>query len=336
MRFYLKLALLCVLIACNKIASSQTIKNKDVAFYIDTTINLMQTRAIHRAEVNWAEVRKSAMAKAADLTDPYQMGDVMRYLFKSVNDYHGSFVYRDSTFQWNGKPTTESESVKAELAKRIIRPRLLGNIGYIKLPIMYGPNSTDGTKLAQQLNDSLCSVLKPGLKGFIVDLRADGGGSMAPMLLGLEQLLGDGILEYFHGNTNDTLSLKNNRFLQNSFIAAEIKPACIVNALAMPVVVLIGQGTGSSGEFSAMAFKGRNHTLFLGEATADRITAPIDFGFERHYGKARIAISYGSDRNDVPYYSAIQPDVIVKGTDNFNDLSQDDKVKAAVRWIEKQ
>ena len=113
-----------------------------------------------------------------------------------------------------------------------------------------------------------------------------------------------------------------------------IQPKCTISTTEMPVVVLIGGGTGSSGEFLAMSFKGRKHTVFLGSPTAGYVTSieglPI--------GKAYLYLStgYGMDRNGIIYTDAITPDITDDGIDQFNNIANDPKIKKAMQWILKQ
>jgi hypothetical protein len=46
-----------------------------------------------------------------------------------------------------------------------------------------------------------------------------------------------------------------------------------------------------------------------------------------------LAFGYGADRNGKIYKEAIKPDIPFTSTDKFNDIANDDKVKAAIKWL---
>ena len=105
-----------------------------------------------------------------------------------------------------------------------------------------------------------------------------------------------------------------------------------MNAQNIPVVILVGPGTGSSGEFFLMAFNGRKNTVLLGSQTAGWVTVntglPInDTAF------MNLSVGYGADRNETIYKEALEPDITITSVDKFNDIANDDKVKAALKWL---
>ena len=118
-------------------------------------------------------------------------------------------------------------------------------------------------KKAQALNDSLCALLDQNVNGIVLDLRLNGGGAMYPMMLGLEQLLHEGKLGSFEMKDHANWIIKNNAFYLDTSSLTSIVPKCSIPNRNIPVAVLIGQGTGSSGEFLAIAFKKRKeHNLY--------------------------------------------------------------------------
>jgi C-terminal processing protease CtpA/Prc len=185
---------------------------------------------------------------------------------------------------------------------------------------------------AQRLNDSLCSILEKNSKGLVLDLRLNGGGDMHLMLLGVQQLLGNGHIGSFHVKKKEDWILKDNSFFTDTTLNVTIVPKCNNNAQDLPIVILIGPGTGSSGEFFLMPFKGRKNTVFLGSETAGYVTViqglPVS---DSAY--MLISVGYGADRNGKIYKDAIRPDIPFASPDSFNDIRNDEKVKAAEKWL---
>ena len=316
------------------ISSSVSGQSQEVKFLIDTCIKIMQVNAANSNRVNWKKIKQTALAKSKNINDPYQLGPVIRYLYQSVDDFHGSFYYKDSTFHWQKTKSVISDSIMNEWKKRVhIMPLMLGDgVGYLRVPSMPYPDKKDADKHAQMLNDSLCFLLDKQVKGIILDLRLDGGGSMYPMILGLEQLLAPGEIGHFLSKKRINWYLTENNFLLDSNVMASIFPKCTTNAQHIPVVVLIGPGTASSGEFLTMAFKPRKKTLFLGTETAGYVTSNAGFPIN-DAAFVLLATGYGADREGRIYKKAIRPDIHMEAVDKFNNVEMDEKVQAAINWL---
>jgi len=315
-------------------ALSQQIKNQEVKFLIDTTITIMKNNAVNANRVNWSVLKQNALNEASNLNSPYELGNIMRELYKAIGDFHGAFFYRDSTFQWHGRNLPVSDSVMKEWNKRSgIKTDILDkDIGYLRIPSMPGGGRDDFDKKAQALNDSLCKILTTNIKGIIIDLRINGGGAMHPMILGVEQLLSNGKVGSFQTKRRENWVIKDNSLYIDTSLLTAITPKCTVDAQSIPVVLLIGPGTGSSGEFLTMAFKGRKKTVFIGTETAGYITVNSGIPINK-FAFMNLSIGYGQDRNGNSYTSALQPDLRLQAPENFNSIKNDTIVKAAIKWL---
>jgi C-terminal processing protease CtpA/Prc len=154
------------------------------------------------------------------------------------------------------------------------------------------------------------------------------------MILGLKNLLGEGKIGEFRAGVTETWVLKNNSFLIDTAKLATITPTCNIKADKMPVVVITGSQTGSSGEFLLMTFKGRPKTVALGSTTAGYVTANDGFKITDS-AFLNLSVGYGADRNGKLYRDAMKPDIMLEAVDNFNDIEGDIKVQAAVKWLRK-
>lgn len=174
-------------------------QSNEVKFLIDTTISIMKNNSVNANTVNWDTLRRNALIQSKYIDNPYDLGFTMRYLFKSINDFHGAFFWKDSTFQWRHDEPPISDSIMKEWKKGVqcITMVLEKNIGYLRIPSMPGGSKEDFDKKAQTLNDSLCVLLNKNISGIILDARLDGGGAMFPMILGVKQLLSEGFLGSF-------------------------------------------------------------------------------------------------------------------------------------------
>ncbi len=148
-------------------------------------------------------------------------------------------------------------------------------------------------------------------------------------------MLGEGFLGSFRTKKKEDWFIKDNGFLIDTTLLTEIKPKCDVDAKSIPTVILIGPGTGSSGEFFLMAFKGREKTILLGSKTAGWVT--INSGIPiNNTAYMNLSIGYGADRNGKEYKEALEPGITFSGVDKFNDIANDEKVKTAIKWLKTQ
>jgi carboxyl-terminal processing protease len=309
-------------------------QSPQVKHLVDTTTELLKRHSANRDSVNWTNIERTASLRAAGISDPYKLGPVMRYLFQTVNDFHGAFYYKDSIFQWTHDTAPSiSDSIMNEWRKGVkIKTSVLSdNIGYLRIPSMPYNGKADADQKASSLNDSLCSLLKKRVRGIILDLRLNGGGAMFPMILGLKNLLDTGQIGSFTGNGEKWYISKNN-FLLDTSIITSVRPGCNIDARHIPVVLLIGPGTLSSGEFLTIAFKSRPNTTLLGTATGGYVTSNAGFPINKDV-HILIATGYGADSKGRIYRNALKPDMILEGPDSFNDIENDLKVKAALNVL---
>lgn len=311
-------------------------QSAEVRFLVDTSISLMKNNAVNAETVQWFDLQKKAMVQVKGINNPYELGPVMRFLFKSINDFHGAFFYKDSTFQWHRSESSVPDSIMNEWKKGVqsITKLLGGDIGYLRIPSMPISKQDDFNAKAQKLNDSLCSLLRHGVKGIVLDLRLDGGGAMHPMILGVEQLLTDGYLGSFRTKKKEDWILKENSFIVDTAHISAINPTCHVNAQEIPIVMLISPYTGSAAECFIIAFKGRRNTVLLGSRTAGYVTVNTGFPIN-DTAFMNLAIGYSADRNGKIYTEAIEPDIPFTSIDKFNDIDNDEKVMTAVKWLRK-
>ena len=99
-----------------------------------------------------------------------------------------------------------------------------------------------------------------------------------------------------------------------------------LRARAAPIAVLIGPRTVSSGEMTAVAFRGRPNTRFFGQPTGAYTTANTTVDLEDGALMA-ITSAFIEDRNGVAFTGAVPPDETVP---------LDDADEAAMTWLAAQ
>jgi C-terminal processing protease CtpA/Prc len=156
------------------------------------------------------------------------------------------------------------------------------------------------------------------------------------MLLALYDLLGDNIV-YGGLDINKKLThkikLENGKYLDNNEVISFINPkGKKIDKLKVALITNII--TASSGEITAMSFKGRKNTFFIGEPTYGFTTSndkkELPFGAYMAF-----MVAYDCDRNGT-FYEKIIPDIKVSKQDNFDNLILDRNVQEAIKWMNKK
>ena len=156
---------------------------------------------------------------------------------------------------------------------------------------------------------------------------------MYPMILGIKQLIGDGVFASVlkkNGGREDW-RLNGNEIYESEKLITALDYACLPDQTNKKVVLLTSEITGSSGEIVALAFLGRENTMIIGEESAGYMTSNelyrLPFG-------TFLLLSEGVETNRKgEVIESILPDKIMVEGDNFEQLSQDLKIRAALEWL---
>jgi carboxyl-terminal processing protease len=311
---------------------------------VDVAYDFIKTNSIHRYQVNWNHVDQqfwAAISSAHNLNDTM---DAFVQVLKSLDDVHGQLYLHDQYYGcW---PTNEEHSAEERLSQLMQKAKattgkikcdlLDGQYAYIRVPGFdaYGSEAVD--LYSKALRDTIDQWGQKKVKGFILDLRLNMGGNIYPMLNGLGHLLGEGEIAY-EVDVSYLLGgiwrIQNGNFITNSFLMTNLEEREVNGLNQIPIVVLIGPVTASAGSVTAITFKGRKNTCFIGEPTAAGYTTSngyFQFGPDFFMN---FAISYMADRNMRFYPSSVDPDITVVQGDDFENLMRDQKIKRALLWL---
>lgn len=267
-------------------------------------------------------------------------------VLRSLNDVH-SQIYLNS--QYYGHYPVFDDSVLARIrplhersiagTNKVYITILSSNIAYIRVPGISAFGTEKINEYAQIVYDSVSRLAAKNPHGFIIDLRLNGGGNVYPMLTGLSALLGNTTVGY-ETSIDDSIvrkwSIQQGNFYMDSYAMTSIKIIPQPKLARIPVVVLIGPITKSSGSMTAIAFKKRPNTVFMGEATADGYTTSNNY-FQYAPGLVlNFATNFVADRAKTIYKNIVHPDVIINDGDNFDDIRKDVKVQRALQWIKQK
>lgn len=314
---------------------------------VDSVYQLIKTNSVFRKSADWAEIDKGFRSK---LDSAKSVADTMKaftYVFSKLDDPHSAIYFNNGYYGYYRPVQDEQIRLKvrrlferAQKENNRIKTRLLDKqYVYIQVPgvTAYG-GSEQINSFAQAFNDSVCKYQNAKVKGFILDLRLNGGGNLLPMLSGLSALLGEG---YIGGQTDEEgkvtakWSIEKNNYLQGGYTVTDVQRGCKVDFSKHPVVLLLGRITVSSGSMTAIAFKGRSKTWFIGEPTGEGYTTGNSWYPLKGDFNLNLATFFVADRNGIVYRTTVDPDQRITGEDDFDNLLNDEKVKAAINWLNK-
>jgi len=215
------------------------------------------------------------------------------------------------------------------------RAALYGPLGYIELPGFGVPErATDYVAVA---NEQIGIIDRRGACGWIVDLRLDHGGDYRPMVSAVGSILGEGTFAGWLAPDGATrwVSYDDGMIRDNGYVVSDLLAANERYALATPmplVAVLLGPGTTSSGEVTALAFLGRPDSKSFGTKTGGFTTA--NQTFRLFDGSALVlAVSAMVDRSGQTYLDGIVPDHVVAGGWSTFGTEDDPVIQAASKWL---
>jgi len=308
-------------------------------------LQLLERGALYRDQVDWPAARQQ-LQQASDTAEADKLLDQL--IARSTGN-HGRWIRASELSSRSGRMQ------RLASAKELRRPGNAANasalqqrqsgqtdpIGWVAIP-SFKEDSTASQSVRNQQRLNFARLLQSQLKaedaisrcGWIVDLRANRGGNMWPMLVGVAPLLGTDprkkeiIGAFSTGALNQIWSIQAGRVLLDARAPVELdSPAYVLRHPAPPVAVLLGPDTASSGEMLALAFRGRPATRSFGQPTAGYSTANMPTRLPGG-GMLLLTGSVSVDRNLKGDGGKLKPDVTVGDTE--------DATKAARSWLIEQ
>ncbi|HHW30717.1 MAG TPA: S41 family peptidase [Clostridiaceae bacterium] len=144
---------------------------------------------------------------------------------------------------------SEGRAIDFEIPRKRIKianiksEMLADNIGYIKI-IMFD------SEIASYFQQHLYGLLKQGMKGLIIDLRDNPGGSYDQVVKIADILLPEGLIVYTEDRNNNRVEEKSDKL-----------------NLQMPIAVLINNNSASASEILAGALKDHKKGVLVGTKT---------------------------------------------------------------------
>ncbi|HQR00071.1 MAG TPA: S41 family peptidase [Ferruginibacter sp.] len=335
-----RILLLCL--ACTAL-KTQAQQPDSVRVFIDSALHVMQRHSVFTRKVNWKQMTQKVYQMTRNAKTYKEAAPGIKYAFDALGDKHGWLVlgeeeYRNPHFKQDTGRITDNMKQAASKGPKIYCGVVNDQYAYLSIPFFGGQTDEQMTRFAQRIQDSLCKVVNVKTKGIIIDLRLNAGGNSYPMLAGLANVFGSGDLSVHkdrQGKITERTTLDGYKLVQDGQLRTTLGKAC-GDLTGLPVAVIIGPITGSSGEGLAIALSARKKTILVGENTAGYTS--VNNGFllaGDQYGMV-LAESFMTDRYGNTWYDRVRPTIPVTGGDDFFHHASDKKIQAAVQWLKKQ
>ncbi|MFJ4937098.1 S41 family peptidase [Streptomyces pseudovenezuelae] len=292
--------------------------------YLSKALSIMEKHSLVRHRIDWAELRSRAFSQARGAqkaADTYGAIDSALY---ALGDGHSAF--------WEPEQARERFGAFPVNLDGLDGRSLKSGVGYISLPGVQGSQDT----YDQYVRQGRGAVAKAGADdacGWVVDLRADTGGNMWPMLAVVGPILGDGKVGAFvdADGSKSVWSIKHGSPYKDGKSAGwgDGRPLAKTDS---PVAVLTGKRTASSGEAVVVALRGRPDTRFFGEQTSGVPTGNMPY----HLSDGAVLVLTevkDADRTGRAYDAPIPPDVEIIKDPRPVARHRDEVLQAAQSWL---
>jgi carboxyl-terminal processing protease len=235
---------------------------------LDSAFAIVRRGSLWRDTVTWSRVEPEVRAIAAGSETAADTHAAIRALLARLGDHH-SFLMKPqgaAAFRTGG----------AENPRPLVRVQTDG-IGYISVPAYSGIDKAAAESYVRAVHDSLARAVTNGAGTcrWILDLRANGGGNMWPMLAGLRPFVGEEGLGSF-------VSATGSDPLWHARDEVDVKPP------ADPCTVGVGECRGSDRSTDCKFRGGGHHFVHWPAAYSDVRLADCGTVYgERHDDAAR-------------------------------------------------
>lgn len=302
--------------------TSAAVNGSPATIYLNEVVGLMEANSINRSTINWTDFRAQVFARAQGAQSIADTYPAISLALGLLNDHHS--FYTAASGSGLGNPSSRRCAAPA-----VSNPAVPADIGYVRVGSFGGTDIAAVRAFADSVQDQIRESDRPGLAGWIVDLRGNGGGNMWPMLAGVGPVLGDGVAGYFipPSGSLSQWAYSNGAATLNGSAQARVSSVHLLIRTSPRVAVLTDNLVASSGEAVTISFRARPNARSFGMATCGLSTAN---GSYRLSDGAMLYLTTAvmADRTGTSYGDSITPDEMVAGDAQV--------VERAIAWLRTQ
>lgn len=284
--------------------------------YLTDLLDLMQANSINRLRIDWPGLRARVLALGAESRSVEEAIPAIREAIRGLGDGHSFFQ--------SAAGTIVVVPLRSCTGPDVPVPATPSSVGYIRVPGFSGPQPQ---AFAEQLQRVIREQDEATPRDqWIVDLRGNSGGNMWPMIAGLGPILGDAMLGSFVDPQGGITRWEHRggQSLLDGRVITQVSAPVSLRRPAPRVAVLIDTRVASSGEATAIAFKGRPNTRFFGSPTCGLSTANGTYTLSDG-ARLFLTVSTMADRTGRLYGDQVPPDEV---------LGPEAVVARALAWVQ--
>lgn len=285
---------------------------------LELTLKLVQQHGYYAAKVDWPKISSEARTRAQSKNED----SAIHYVLSALGDGHS--FYRPPPPQaarsWADKPTKALPvNSLSKLQQQTAEIAVISIHGWIGS----GQAALDA---AMALKSQVHQALTGRRCGIVLDFSANSGGNMWPMLSGLSPLLSEGLLGAFQDRSGNNISIekRSGRIFYNGHIASAQAATFFQQQYpVMPIALIVGAKTASSGEIVPIMFDSQPNVRSFGQRTAGIASANTSYRLPNG-GKVMITTAVTLNRQGKVFDRYMVPDTISK-----------EPLAAATSWLQK-
>ena len=303
-------------------ASVAATPSEEARTYFDTAVTILRTHHLDRASVDWEKAVPEAEALIVEAKTRRDTYPAIKALLEAIGNRHSHFLTPERV-----PARREADGAEGGIASPlpdvpIPSVSIDDRVGMVRLPNFFGtPEEAEAYETV--VREGLSEVAAEASCGWLVDLSANPGGNMWPMLNAIDPIIGTGPFGWFVTGEGEvpwgrTDSGRIEWRIQSGTTSNTILP----NADGR-IAVVIGPETMSSGEMVAAALTGSERFRRFGQPTGNYSTANQPFPMSDGAWLV-VTVSTVRDRSGAMIDGAIEPDV---------DVPMEEAEAAALAWL---
>lgn len=294
--------------------------------YLAEALEVIRRSALFAGEVDWEGVRRDADAvleQARCYADTHALlGEVLH----RAGGRHSHLTPPSASSRRPLGPQAAAALGPAVPTGRLITatPTLTG---YVRLPRL-GDGRDRARRYRAEARAVMAGLVEARPRGWLVDLRADIGGNMWPMLAAVAPLLPDGAVGHFRlpdGRHQPWSVRRDGRISLDGKVMARYRGPRPTDD-GTPIAVLVSRHTASAGEAVALAFRAQPRARLIGAPTAGFTTGNRTHVL-RDGTRMRVSVAHYADHRRHLVTGPVPVD------EHLADNSRAAAVEAALTWL---
>lgn len=333
MNFLPFLRILCGIIVLSILFSSKV--SAQLPVRADSLFNFIKHNSVHRNKLNWDEEYKSFQACLGKAKSTHDSMYCFAHILEHLDDVHTQIYLGGNYYghypELNNDERARFSALMKVAEKHANKPevRKLDDVIYILVP-SFNIKPEEINKYAQLFYDSVAACATSNPSGIILDFRYNTGGNAYPMIAGLGAFLGNEYVVFETGPEGEIVRrwhLEEGNLFINDFQVTQIKTRKLPDMSRVPMVVLTGPVTISSGFVAAVAFRGRVNTILMGEESVSGYTTSNGYFEFPPNLTMNFSTNYIADRDKNIYPQKLTPDLII------NQTEDQELINKAKEWL---